>query len=86
VRTACHELEEPRGAGCGYVIWKRVAGRTSPPEVARQLIENGRTNEVLSGSVEGRQTLSGAHLVLNVKGRSSSTFRPRANQRARVAE
>jgi len=43
--TSWKSREEP---GCGYVIWKRVAGRTITPEVARQLIENGRTNDVLS--------------------------------------
>jgi DNA topoisomerase-3 len=33
--TSWKSREEP---GCGYVIWKRVAGRTITPELARQLI------------------------------------------------
>jgi DNA topoisomerase-3 len=32
---------EPRGDGCGFVIWKKVAGRTLTPEIARQLLEEG---------------------------------------------
>jgi len=44
--TSWKSREEP---GCGFVIWKRVAGRTLTPEVARQLLEEGRTREVLSG-------------------------------------
>src|SRR5207244_9420665 len=44
--TSWKSREEP---GCGYVIWKRVAGRTITPEIARQLIEHGRTTEVLYG-------------------------------------
>src|SRR5438132_4675726 len=44
--TSWKSREEP---GCGYVIWKRVAGRTITPEIARQPIENGRTNDDISG-------------------------------------
>ena len=44
--TSWKSREEP---GCGFVIWKRVAGRTLTPEVARQLLADGRTREVLSG-------------------------------------
>ena len=44
--TSWKSREEP---GCGFVIWKRVAGRTLTPEVARQLLADGRTTEVLSG-------------------------------------
>jgi DNA topoisomerase-3 len=44
--TSWKSREEP---GCGFVIWKRVAGRTLTPEIARQLLEEGRTREVLSG-------------------------------------
>ena len=44
--TSWKSREEP---GCGFVIWKRVAGRTLTPEVARQLLEEGKTREVLSG-------------------------------------
>jgi DNA topoisomerase-3 len=44
--TSWKSREEP---GCGFVIWKKVAGRTITPELARQLIEEGRTKEVVSG-------------------------------------
>ena len=44
--TSWKSREEP---GCGFVIWKRVAGRTLTPEIARQLLADGRTTEVLSG-------------------------------------
>ena len=44
--TSWKSREEP---GCGFVIWKRVAGRTLTPEIARQLLEEGRTRDVLSG-------------------------------------
>ena len=44
--TSWKSREEP---GCGFVIWKRVAGRTLTPEVARQLLEAAKTREVLSG-------------------------------------
>src|SRR6266516_4885080 len=60
--TSWKSREEP---GCGYVIWKRVAGRTITPEVARQLIENGRTNEVLSGFRSKAGKPFRARLVLN---------------------
>ncbi|HEX7255373.1 MAG TPA: DNA topoisomerase 3 [Gaiellaceae bacterium] len=44
--TSWKSREEP---GCGFVIWKRVAGRTLTPEIARQLLEEGKTRDVLSG-------------------------------------
>src|SRR5438105_5163715 len=44
--TSWKSREEP---GCGFVVWKRVASRTLTPEIARQLIEERRTREVLSG-------------------------------------
>src|SRR4030095_9075155 len=44
--TSGKSREEP---GCGFVIWKRVAGRTLTPEIARQLLEEGKTKEGVSG-------------------------------------
>jgi DNA topoisomerase-3 len=44
--TSWKSKDEP---GCGFVIWKQVAGRTLTPEVVRQLLETGRTSEVLGG-------------------------------------
>jgi DNA topoisomerase-3 len=45
----CTSWKSREETGCGFVIWKRVAGRTLTPEVARQLLEEGKTREVLSG-------------------------------------
>jgi DNA topoisomerase-3 len=44
--TSWKSREEP---GCGFVIWKRVAGRTITPELARQLLQDRKTKEVVSG-------------------------------------
>ncbi len=45
----CTSWKSREETGCGFVIWKRVAGRTLTPEVARQLLADGKTREVLSG-------------------------------------
>jgi DNA topoisomerase III len=60
--TSWKSREEP---GCGFVIWKRVAGRTLTPEIARQLIEERRTREVLSGFRSRAGKPFRARLVLN---------------------
>src|SRR6266581_348867 len=73
--TSWKSREEP---GCGYVIWKRVAGRTITPEVARQLIENGRTKEVLSGFRSKAGKPFRARLVLNDEGKVEFDFPARA--------
>jgi len=73
--TSWKSREEP---GCGYVIWKRVAGRTITPEVARQLIENGRTNDVLSGFRSKAGKPFRARLVLNDEGKVEFDFPARA--------
>jgi DNA topoisomerase-3 len=73
--TSWKSREEP---GCGYVIWKRVAGRTITPEVARQLIENGRTTEVLSGFRSKAGKPFRARLVLNGEGKVEFDFPARA--------
>jgi DNA topoisomerase III len=73
--TSWKSREEP---GCGYVIWKRVAGRTITPEIARQLIENGRTNEVISGFRSRAGKPFRARLVLNEEGKVEFDFPARA--------
>jgi DNA topoisomerase-3 len=73
--TSWKSREEP---GCGYVIWKRVAGRTITPEIARQLIENGRTNEVISGFRSKAGKPFRARLVLNGEGKVEFDFPARA--------
>ena len=69
--TSWKSKEEP---GCGFVIWKRVAGRTITPEVARQLLEEGRTREVLSGFRSKAGKPFRARLVLNGDGKVEFDF------------
>ena len=64
------------------MIWKRVAGRTLTPEIARQLIEEGRTREVLSGFRSKRGKPFRARLVLNEEGKIEFEF-PGAEAQAR---
>ena len=73
--TSWKSREEP---GCGYVIWKRVAGRTITPEIARQLIENGRTTDVISGFRSRAGKPFRARLVLNEEGKVEFDFPARA--------
>jgi DNA topoisomerase III len=60
--TSWKSREEP---GCGFVIWKRVAGRTITPELARQLLEDRKTKEVVSGFRSRAGKPFRARLVLN---------------------
>ncbi len=69
--TSWKSREEP---GCGFVIWKRVAGRTITPEIARQLLENGRTNEVIAGFRSKAGKPFRARLVLNEQGKVEFDF------------
>jgi DNA topoisomerase-3 len=73
--TSWKSREEP---GCGFVIWKRVAGRTLTPEIARQLLEEGRTREVLSGFRSRNGKPFRARLVLNGDGKVEFEFPARA--------
>jgi DNA topoisomerase III len=83
--TSWKSKEEP---GCGFVIWKRVAGRTLTPEIARQLLEDGRTREVLSGFRSKAGKPFRARLVLNDEGRIEFEFpaRPQAAVQPTAAE
>jgi DNA topoisomerase-3 len=82
--TSWKSREEP---GCGFVIWKRVAGRTLTPEIARQLIEEGRTKEVISGFRSRAGKPFRARLVLNGEGKVEFDFPARTQTKeAAVAE
>src|SRR4051794_23477334 len=82
--TSWKSREEP---GCGFVIWKRVAGRTITPELARQLIEEGKTKEVISGFRSRAGKPFRARLVLNEEGKVEFDFPARAQTKeAAVAE
>ena len=60
------------------MIWKRVAGRTLTPEIARQLLEEGRTRDVLSGFRSRNGKPFRARLVLNEDGKVEFEFPARA--------
>jgi DNA topoisomerase-3 len=74
----CTSWKSREEAGCGFVIWKRVAGRTLTPEVARQLIEERRTREVLSGFRSRGGKPFRARLVLNDEDKIEFDFPVRA--------
>jgi DNA topoisomerase-3 len=78
--TSWKSREEP---GCGFVIWKRVAGRTLTPEIARQLLEEGRTREVLTGFRSRAGKPFRARLVLN-DGKVEFEFPERATAAAKA--
>jgi DNA topoisomerase III len=82
--TSWKSREEP---GCGFVIWKRVAGRTLTPEIARQLLEEGKTKEVISGFRSRAGKPFRARLVLNGEGKVEFDFPARKETKeAAVAE
>jgi DNA topoisomerase-3 len=82
--TSWKSREEP---GCGFVIWKRVAGRTLTPELARQLLEEGKTKEVISGFRSRAGKPFRARLVLNDEGKVEFDFPARKETKeAAVAE
>ena len=66
-------------------IWKRVAGRTLTPEVARQLMEEGKTREVLSGFRSRAGKPFRARLVLNDEGKIEFDFPARARDKEPAA-
>ncbi len=83
----CTSWKNREETGCGFVIWKRVAGRTITPEVARQLLEEGKTREVLSGFRSRAGKPFRARLVLNEDGKVEFDFPQRAQTKeAAVAE
>jgi DNA topoisomerase-3 len=80
--TSWKSREEP---GCGFVIWKRVASRTLTPEVARQLLEERRTREVLSGFRSRNGKPFRARLVLNDEDKIEFEFPVRAQTKEPAA-
>jgi DNA topoisomerase-3 len=83
----CTSWKSREETGCGFVIWKRVAGRTLTPEIARQLLEEGRTKEVISGFRSRAGKPFRARLVLNEDGKVEFDFPARTQTKeAAVAE
>jgi DNA topoisomerase-3 len=81
----CTSWKSREETGCGFVIWKRVAGRTLTPELARQLLEEGRTKEVLSGFRSRAGKPFRARLVLNNEGKVEFDFPARARSKEPAA-
>jgi DNA topoisomerase-3 len=70
----CTSWKSREETGCGFVIWKRVAGRTLTPEIARQLLEEGKTREVLSGFRSRAGKPFRARLVMDKDGKVEFEF------------
>jgi DNA topoisomerase III len=81
----CTSWKSREEVGCGFVIWKRVASRTLTPEVARQLIEERRTREVLSGFRSRNGKPFRARLVLNDEDKIEFEFPVRAQTKEPAA-
>ena len=81
----CTSWKSREEVGCGFVIWKRVAGRTLTPEIARQLIEERRTREVLSGFRSRNGKPFRARLVLNEEDKIEFEFPVRAQSKEPAA-
>jgi DNA topoisomerase III len=83
----CTSWKSREETGCGFVIWKRVAGRTLTPEIARQLLEEKKTKEVISGFRSRAGKPFRARLVLNEDGKVEFDFPARKETKeAAVAE
>jgi DNA topoisomerase III len=80
----CTSWKSREETGCGFVIWKRVAGRTLTPEIARQLLEEGKTKEVISGFRSRAGKPFRARLVLKDDGKVEFDFPARAQTKEAV--
>jgi DNA topoisomerase-3 len=80
----CTSWKSREETGCGFVIWKRVAGRSITPEIARQLLAQGHTNDVISGFRSRGGKHFRARLVLNAEGQIEFEF-PARSQTAQSA-
>jgi DNA topoisomerase-3 len=80
----CTSWKSREETGCGFVIWKKVAGRSITPELARQLLAEGRTNDVISGFRSRGGKHFRARLVLNAEGQIEFEF-PTRSQTAQPA-
>ncbi|MGD0273163.1 MAG: DNA topoisomerase 3 [Gaiellaceae bacterium] len=74
----CTSWKSREETGCGFVIWKKVAGRSITPEIARQLLAIGRTNDVISGFRSRGGKHFRARLVLNAEGQIEFEFPARS--------
>ena len=80
----CSTWVSPEEPGCGFVIWKTIAGKAITEEIVRELVERGRTREL-----PGFRSRAGkpfrAMLVLDPQAERpvSFEFRPRAGDSGR---
>jgi len=81
--TSWKSQEEP---GCGFVIWKQVAGRTLSPTEARQLLEQGRTSDVLAGFRSKAGKPFRARLLLDADGKVTFDMPARPGGERRAAD
>jgi DNA topoisomerase-3 len=82
----CTSWKSKEETGCGFVIWKKVAGRTLTPEIARQLLVNGRTDEVIGGFRSRNKRQFRARLILGEDGKVEFDFPERAGSPAEAAQ
>jgi DNA topoisomerase-3 len=82
----CTSWKSREETGCGFVIWKKVAGRSITPEIARQLLEEGKTRDVLSGFKSRAGRPFRARLVLTPEGKVEFDFPARAAKDGDSAE
>jgi DNA topoisomerase III len=66
---SCWSRDDP---GCGFVIWKRKAGKSLPVSVAKELIENLRASREAGEDPGVGRT---AKQITGFRGRSGRTFR-----------
>jgi DNA topoisomerase-3 len=69
----CSTWSSREQPGCGFVIWKTIAGRPIGEEVVRELVERGRTRE-LQGFRSRAGAAFRASLVLDARAEQPVTF------------
>jgi DNA topoisomerase-3 len=65
---SCWSKDDP---GCGYVIWKKKAGKNLPVSVAKELMEKGKTEKQVTGfrGRSGRSFRAKLKMVQNEEGK-----------------
>jgi DNA topoisomerase-3 len=69
----CSTWQSKEEPGCGFVVWKRIAGKVITEDVLRDLVANGRTKE-LSGFRSRAGKPFRAILVLDPQGERTVSF------------
>jgi DNA topoisomerase-3 len=76
----CSSWKSKEDPGCGFTLWKEIAGRRLSADEARELITNGRTAEEVSGFISKAGNSFSARLVLGEDGKVSFDFPERSEQ------